>query len=188
MVADYLADLLDRLRRCTCPAKRCARQSTSAPRFAIELNYDVLRLASPYEELQTIIGFFEQCQGEDASFYFEPPTLSPVTAQAIGTGDGTTTTFAFVVSIGGYALSPANIGGSPNVYLNGTLQSGGYTVNATALAPSVTFTTAPADGAAIAADFHWYLLCRFDDDSEDAEEFMAALYALQSLKLRTVRS
>ncbi len=159
-----------------------------APRFAIELNYDVLRLASPYEELQTIIGFFEQCQGEDASFYFEPPTLSPVTAQSIGTGDGTTTTFAFVVSIGGYALSPANIGGSPNIYLNGTLQSGGYTVNATALAPSVTFTTAPADGAAIAADFHWYLLCRFDDDSADAEEFMAALYALQSLQLRTVRA
>ena len=38
------------------------------------------------------------------------------------------------------------------------------------------------------ADFDWYFLCRFDDDSEDVEEFMAALYALQSLKLRTVRS
>jgi len=45
-----------------------------------------------------------------------------------------------------------------------------------------------AAGATVAADFRWNLLCRFDDDSEDLEEFMAALYALQSLKLRTVRS
>ncbi len=52
----------------------------------------------------------------------------------------------------------------------------------------MTFATAPAAGVAVTADFHWYFLCRFDDDSADAEEFMAALYALQSLKLRTVRS
>jgi hypothetical protein len=61
-------------------------------------------------------------------------------------------------------------------------------VNATALSPSVTFASAPGAGVTVSADFHWYLLCRFDDDSEDAEEFMEALYALQSLKLRTVRS
>ena len=57
-----------------------------------------------------------------------------------------------------------------------------------ALAPSVTFATAPAAGVAVTADFDWYFLCRFDDDSEDVEEFMATLYTLQSLKLRTVRS
>jgi hypothetical protein len=93
-----------------------------APRWSIELNYDVLRLASPYEELQAIVGFFGQAQGEDASFYFEPPTLSPVAGQALGTGDGSTTTFAFSVSIGGYALAPANIATPPNIYLNGVLQ------------------------------------------------------------------
>jgi hypothetical protein len=32
------------------------------------------------------------------------------------------------------------------------------------------------------------LLCCFDDDSENLEEFMDQLYALPSLKLRTVRS
>ena len=61
-------------------------------------------------------------------------------------------------------------------------------MNTAALAPSLTFTTAPAAGVAVTADFDWYFLCRFDDDSENVEEFMAALYALQSLKLRTVRS
>ncbi|MGC1108534.1 MAG: hypothetical protein WA870_01550, partial [Methylovirgula sp.] len=31
------------------------------------------------------------------------------------------------------------------------------------------------------------LTCRFDDDSEDLEEFMSRLFSLQSLKLRSVK-
>jgi hypothetical protein len=159
------------------------------PLFAIELNYDLLRLTPPYAELQTLIGFFEQSQGEAASFYFEPPPLSPLAGQTLGVGNGSTTTFPFTVSIGGASITPANVGTVAAVYLNGLVQpSGNYAVNQTALAPSVTFATAPAAGVAVTADFNWYFLCRFDDDSEDVEEFMAALYALQSLKLRTVRS
>jgi uncharacterized protein (TIGR02217 family) len=160
----------------------------AAPLWALELNYDLLRMVSPNTELQEIVGFFEQCAGEASSFYFEPPTLSPVSAQALGTGDGATTTFAFTVSIGGAAIAPANVGAVSAMYLDGAPQSSGFSVNATALAPSVTFATAPAVGVAVTADFHWYFLCRFDDDSADTEEFMATLYALQSLKLRTVRS
>jgi uncharacterized protein (TIGR02217 family) len=159
------------------------------PLWKIQLNYDVLRMVAPNTELQEIIGFFEQCQGEDASFYFAPPTLSPVSAQWIGTGDGRTTTFAFVVTIGGYRLTPANVSTVSAIYLNDiALPSGDYTINATALAPSLTFAGAPAAGAPISADFDWYLLCRFDDDGADVEEFMSELYALQSMRLRTVRS
>ena len=37
----------------------------TAPLWQIELNYDVLRIMSPNTELQEIVGFFEQCAGED---------------------------------------------------------------------------------------------------------------------------
>jgi uncharacterized protein (TIGR02217 family) len=158
-----------------------------APLWLIELNYDLLRMVSPNNELQAIVAFFEECQGEDASFYFEPPQLSPVFGQALGTGDGTTTTFPFAVAIGGAPITPANIS-TPNIYLDGVLQSSGFAVNATALSPTVTFATAPASGVVVSADFHWFFLCRFDDDSADLEEFMAELYALRSFRLRTVRS
>jgi hypothetical protein len=67
------------------------------------------------------------------------------------------------------------------------LQAGGYTVAANPQAPTVSFAAAPASGVAVTADFHWYFLCRFDDDSADTEEFLATLYALQSLRLKTVR-
>jgi hypothetical protein len=158
-----------------------------APLWSVELNYDVLRLAAPSAQLQAIVGFFEECQGEDASFYFEPVTLSPVTGQTVGIGNGATTTFSFSVSIGGASIAPASVSAT-NVYLNGIVQpSSAYAINPAALAPSVTFVAPPAPGVVISADFVWFLLCRFDDDSADAEEFMAALYALRSLKLKGVR-
>jgi uncharacterized protein (TIGR02217 family) len=143
---------------------------------------------SPNIELQQVIGFFEQSRGENASFYVEPPTLSPVTGQTLGVGDGATTTFPFAVSIGGYQFNPANVGTVSTVYLDGVAQSGGYTMNAAPFSPSLTFATAPLAGVTVTADFHWVFLCRFDDDSEDVEEFMSQLFVLQSLTLRTVRS
>jgi hypothetical protein len=165
---------------------RAAKIAT--PLWKIGLNYDLLRMVSPHTELQAIVGFFGQCAGEDTAFYFEPGPLSPVIGQALGTGDGTTTTFPFLVSIGDYTLAPAGVGTVSAVYLDGVAQSGGYTVNAAPLAPCVTFATAPVPTAAVTADFGWYFLCRFADDDLDVEEFMAQLYALQSLQLRTVRS
>ena len=160
----------------------------SAPLWQIELNYDLLRMVSPNTELQEIVGFFEQCAGENISFYFEPPTLSPVMAQVLGTGDGTTTTYPFVVSIGDYPLSPAGVGPVSAICLDGVMQSGGYTINDVPLAPTITFATPPGTAVAVTADFDWYFLCRFENDDLDVEEFMANLYALQSLQLKTVRS
>jgi len=165
---------------------RAARMST--PRWSIELNYDLLRMVSPNTELQEIAGFFEQRAGEGASFYFEPPALSPVAPAPIGTGDGTTTTFPFAISIGGYAAAPAGLGAVSAIWLDGVAQSGGYAIASTPFAATVTFAAAPNPGVAITAAFHWYLLCRFEADDLDVEEFMTELYALQSLQLRTVRA
>jgi len=165
---------------------RCARMA--APLWQFELNFDVLRMLAPDLELQEIVGFFAQRAGADAAFYFEPPALSPVTGQSIGSGDGVTRSFAFAVSIGGYALAPAGVGTVSAIYLDGVAQSGGYTIDTTPMSPRVTFATPPGAGIVIAADFGWYFLCRFEDDDLDVEEFMTNLYALQSLQLKAVRS
>jgi len=164
---------------------RAAR--TATPLWRIELNYDLLRLQAPYAEMQMIAGFFDQCAGEGTTFLFQPPTLSPVAAQTLGIGDGITTAFPLVVAFAGYSLTPAGVVPSA-VYLAGVAQNGGYTVANTPFAPTVMFATPPSAGVAVSADFAWYFLCRFEDDDLDTEEFMAQLYTLQSLRLRTVRS
>src|SRR5208283_1953001 len=75
-------------------------QSFANPYFTIELTYEVLRSAAAYQELQTIAGFFEEMSGEDEPFWIAPPGLASVLGQAIGAGDGTTTVFPLVASIG----------------------------------------------------------------------------------------
>lgn len=161
---------------------------TAAPLWRIELNYDLLRMASPYAEFQAIAGFFAQCAGEGTAFYFEPPSLSPAIDQVLAVGDGITAIFPLVVSFGDYLFAPAGVGTLSALCLDGVPQTAGYTASTAPFAPSVTFATPPAAGVVVTASFDWLFLCRFEDDDLGLEEFMAQLYALQSLQLRTVRA
>ena len=54
-------------------------------------------------------------------------------------------------------------------------------------APAIVFATAPRAGVPITADFGVLWLCRFADDVQDFEEFMAMLFELRTLKLTTAR-
>ncbi len=71
------------------------------------------------------------------------------------------------------------------VYLNGA-SAGGWTVSS-GYAPAITFATAPGAGVAVTADFGLLWLCRFAEDVQDFEEFMAMLFTLKTLRLSTTR-
>jgi uncharacterized protein (TIGR02217 family) len=145
-----------------------------------------LRSAAAYRELQAVAGFFEAMSGQATSFWVAPPGLAAVTAQALGTGDGATTTFALVQTIGGATIPVYGTSGLAAVYLNDVSQATGWTVSS-GYAPAITFATAPATGIPITADFGALWLCRFAEDVQDLEEFMAQLWTLKTLNLQTVR-
>jgi uncharacterized protein (TIGR02217 family) len=161
-------------------------QRFAKPYFDIELTYEVLRADPAYSELQTIAGFFEENTGENEPFWIAPPGLSAVAGQAIGIGDDSTTSFPLVASIGGYSSPVYGTPGVSAVYLNGVAQSSGWSASADYL-PAITFTTAPASGVAITADFGVLWLCRFANDVQDFEEFMSMLFEFRTLRLMTVR-
>ena len=77
--------------------------------------------------LQSLMGLFLQCQGQYAPFVFYDPADYAVTAQAFGTGDGTTTAFQLQRTLGGFSepvvapLAPSaptlfQVQGSPAAY------------------------------------------------------------------------
>jgi hypothetical protein len=45
----------------------------SMPVYEIELTFDILRMDSPYTDVQAIIGFFDEMQGQDGIFTFPVP-------------------------------------------------------------------------------------------------------------------
>jgi len=167
------------------------------PIWTFTLTYQILRdehdtragsgigLGIGYDELRTLAGFFLQQQGSFGAFLFNDPTDDSVTAQYLATGDGSTTVFQLYRTFGGFTEPIV----APNVvnaiYFNGVLQSSsGYSVAPTT--GLVTFEIAPPSGQTITADFTYYFLVRFADDTAEFENFMYQLWSLKQIKLQSV--
>ena len=157
----------------------------TAASYDIELTYEALR-ADSLGELQTLMGFFNQCFGAAASFWFALPGLSNALSQPLGVGDGATTNFPLVRSMAGYSEAVQAVSGVGAVYLSGALQLSGWSASP-GFAPSIVFQTPPPNRTVVTADYGQLWLCRFVDDIADLENFMSLLWSFRTVKLRTVR-
>jgi len=135
--------------------------------------------------LQNLMGFFLQLQGQFGTFLYADPDDNTVTGEAFATGNNSTTSFTMMRSLGGFLEPVGWVTTVANVYLNGTAQSpSSYSLTTP---NSLVFTSAPASGATVSADFSYAFNCRFLDDQMDFEEFMASLWRLESMKFRSVK-
>lgn len=170
----------------------------SAPLWKMSLTYEFLHddalhvNGNGYTELQQLVGFFLARQGQFDSFLLDSAQLtrkpldSTITGQAIGTGDGGATSFQLVRNIGGYIepiQNPSNQ--SATVYVNGVAKTQGtdYTI----ANGMVTFTAAPAAGAAITADFQWLWRVHFAQDTLEFANFLYLLWECKKVELVSVR-
>ena len=117
-------------------------------------------------------------------FLYTDPTDNTATAQAVATGDGTTSAFPFLRTFGGFTEPVGWVLSVQHIYLNGVDQLSGWSLTA----PNIlTFATAPGSTVIITADFTFAYQCRFLDDQNDFENFMTGLWQVQSLKFRSVK-
>lgn len=139
----------------------------------------------PAADWATLMGFILARQGAWDSFLYDDPTDDSVTGQAIGAGDGATTAFQLVRSLGALSepiLAPELVSA---VYLNGVAQaSSAYSVDTST--GVLSFGTAPALGVAISADFSYYFRCRFVDDGAAFEEFMNKIWRAKQVRFRSL--
>jgi uncharacterized protein (TIGR02217 family) len=129
--------------------------------------YNVAHGVKTQAQLDALIAFFRARKGRADGFRFKDWTDYQVTAQAIGTGNGTTTVFQLVRTYINGGITETRtikkpVSGTVNIYLNSVLQSSGYVLDTTT--GLVTFITAPANGVAITADFQFDVPVRFDTD------------------------
>lgn len=147
------------------------------PRIHFELSFDILRDDLATSDLKALIGLYNQLSGAYDTFLFVDPdfnTISSGNQSPFGVGDGSTTVFqltALYANAGGtgwYEMTQS-LNGAPSIYINGGLQSSGYTVGSTGV---VTFTTAPAANANLTWAGGFYYRCSFDEDDLDLNKFM----------------
>ena len=158
------------------------------PLVHYELTYNVLRRNFSPDELQSIVGLYNQMKGRFDTFLFTDPEFNTITSGnaaqygVFGTGDGSTLTFqlqaTFQNSGGpGGAEIVQNLNGTPTLYDNGTsISIANYSIGATGI---VTFGAghAPASGHTLTWSGSWYYRCRFDDDAIVWKRFMNTLWS-----------
>ena len=122
------------------------------------------------EQVAALIAFFRARKGRAYGFRFKDWTDYQAFAQVLGVGDGANKTFQLVkhYASGGEIdtrLIAKPVTGMVKIYRDGVEATSGWTVNtATGL---VTFTTAPASGVQVTADFEFDVPVRFDSDQMD---------------------
>jgi len=180
-------------------------QNFQNPIWEFTLSYEYLlndpkfRDENEQTPLEALVGFFLARGGQFDDFLLNESDLtgrledSVYSGQPIGVGDGTTKSFQLARNIGGFLEAVQNpVNQVATVYLNGSskLQGTDYTI-ANGL---VTFTTAPAAGVNVTADFIMLYRVRFDTGSSQSSKeglefsnFYFNLYECKEVQLISVR-
>jgi uncharacterized protein (TIGR02217 family) len=119
------------------------------------------------EQVALLIAFFRARRGRAFGFRFKDWTDYQALAQTLGVGDGTTTSFQLVkhYASGSEVVTRTitkPVAGTVKLYRDGVLAASGWSVDVTT--GVVTFTTAPASGVVVTADFDFDVPARFDTD------------------------
>ena len=155
------------------------------PLWDVTVGYEFLRSSAAFVELDTIVGFFGARKGSWDSFLIAVPNDQACTDMAFATGDGTTRVFQLTRArgAGGFSFTEPvmNVNALTNIKAAGSVVSGAnYSVGSTGL---VTFTTAPANGAALTWTGTYYFRCRFTKDQAEFNKFMQDLYELKKVDM-----
>ncbi len=151
------------------------------------------------DDLAAVVAFFEARNGRLYGFRWKDwadyksclPSQTPAaTNQTIGTGNGAKTVFQLVKTYTSGSQSWTRtitkpVAGTVTVAVDGTVQSFGWSVDTTT--GLITFTTAPANGAAITAGFEFDVPVRFDTDQLDVTLDIERLGSITSIPLIEVR-
>ena len=132
--------------------------------------YNIAHGVKTQAQLDALIAFFRARKGRAHSFRFKDWTDYEAAAQMLGTGTGSLRDFQLVKRYSSGGVDEVRnvtlpVAGSVSVYVNGALSSG-VSVNLTS--GMVTFSTAPASGTVITADFQFDVPVRFDTDQLSA--------------------
>jgi uncharacterized protein (TIGR02217 family) len=155
-------------------------EERNTPWAASRRRYNAGYALSSLADIHALIGFFEARQGRLHAFRFRDaadwkscaPDAAPLTTdQAIGTGDGTTTTFQLVKSYVSGAQSYSRtvtkpVTGTVRVAVAGVEKTAGTDFTVDTATGVVTFLPGhvPAASAAITAGFEFDVPVRFDTD------------------------
>lgn len=138
---------------------------------AARARYNVAHGIKSQNQLEDLIAFFRARKGRAHAFRFKDWTDYTLSAEVIGTGDGTQTSFQLTKTYHSGGESDVRditkpVASSVVVYVDGVEQPTGWSLQAET--GQITFDSAPTAGLVIAADAEFDVPVRFDTDQLSA--------------------
>jgi uncharacterized protein (TIGR02217 family) len=149
------------------------------PTYDAEVAFNVLRFTD--NTWQQIQGFINAASGGVGLWLYNNPIDNTATSQSFGAGDGVSTSFQLVRTLGGFTEPVFFPNAISSIQVNGT-PTGAYTVTDTGI---IVFSSAPASSATLTWSGTYWWGCRFDDDVFGFENFMQYLLSMKSMKFST---
>lgn len=145
--------------------------------FELDLSYAKGSPQDPTSAIGKILAFYFQMQGPAKAWLYDDVFDDTATLSRFGTGDGATHSFP-VSNACGLIQNFLTGGSAPTFQVAGTPTTPASLANGI-----VTFTTAPADGAALTWSGKYYYRCRFlDDQWGDLTQELPHLWSNHALK------
>lgn len=145
----------------TTPSQREFKaRDSSIPRYRYTLAIEFLRVASPFAEYQSLLGFFNRVGGTFDDWLFQDLDDNTATADTFGVGDSASTVFQLGRTLGSF-FEPVFGPGSGLT----------FTVDGVAATPTVnnygqvTFASPPTTGAILRWSGPFYWRCRFASET-----------------------
>lgn len=151
------------------------------PTHKFKLTYDYLSQS----DYATLLAFFKRHKGRGESWLFDDRDdrlqNDTATPQSFGVGDGVRTRWQLVRSLGGIVEPIGRHNAITSVRVAGT-PTGAYTLDDFGF---ITFTTPPANGAALDWQGSLYWRCVFANDTLSFEEFLRQFWASKSVEFES---
>ncbi len=161
----------------------------SYPQRRWELTYEFLRNSPATPEWQTLMGFYNRVGGSAGTFLYSDPNDNTVSGQVFGTGDGVTTTFQLIRTVGGFPEPVFVLNGPPAILINGvpTFAVVVPGLDTNLYGGNLTFVTPPPAGVVLSWNGAFSWLCRFDEDTLETAQVMSPFWEAKTVKFSSVK-
>lgn len=152
--------------------------------------YNVAHGVKTQNQLDALIAFFRTRKGRAEGFRFKDWADYKSIASLLGVGNGSQTHFQLVKLYSSGSVTESReitkpVSGTVSIYLDNLLQLSGYGVDYTQ--GIITFTSAPATGVQVTADFEFDVPVRFDTDRLSASLDQYGIHSWNQIPLVEIR-
>lgn len=161
--------------------------SFTYPIWKFRLSYEMLRGGQAFNEINQLMGFFNQCRGALLPFWYQDPHDHMANREPIGLSSSCQCDYTLVRTLGGFTEPVHVVNLDHQIFVGDALQNIGvdYVLYNS---QTIRFLKPLSDSVPITWSGTFFFNCRFVHDTADFEEFLFDLWSAKKIEFQSIKS